>query len=154
MGALVRFQAKYRLEDLDVNKEEHHKEEKKLLGTYKILWYANIMYHAIRLTVPPMVENFSTDKANKIIWMIFVAIDILLSVLIIVASIVSVTRVLAATQKNYNYMYQKFKVSYTWVAICLVVSFLVLLITAITYFYTLWNVDCDKDGKCATLLDK
>ena len=112
------------------------------------------MYHAMRLILPPLVAKFSTDKANKIIWMIFVAIDILLSVLIIVASIVSVIRVLAATKKNYNYMYQKFKVSYTWVAICLVTSFLVLLITAITYFYTLWNVDCEQDGKCQNLLDK
>ena len=154
MGALVRFQAKYRLEDLDVNKEEHHREEKQLLGTYKILWYSNIIYHTIRLILPSLVANFSTNRANKIVWMIFVAIDILLSVLIIVASIVSVTRVLAATRKNYNYMYQKFKVSYTWVAICLVTSFLILLITAITYFYTLWNVNCEQDGKCKNLLDK
>ena len=125
-----------------------------MLGTYKILWILNIIYHAIRITLPLLVENFSTDKANKIIWMIFVAIDILLSVLIIIASIISVTRVLAATRNNYCYMYQKFKVSYTWVAICLVTSFLVLLITAVTYFYTLWNVNCEKDGSCINLLDK
>ena len=85
--------------------------------------------------------------------MIFVAIDILLSVLIIIASIISVTRVLAATRKNYNYMYQKFKVSYTWVAICLVTSFVVLLMTAITYFYTLWNVECKRNGECKNLLN-
>ena len=118
-----------------------------------MLWAANIIYHGVRMVLPIFVAMLSSNKADKIIWMIFVAIDVLICLFTIVASIVSVTRVLSATQKNYNYMYEKFKVSHSWIAICLVTSFVVLLLTSVIYFTTLAKVDCFKDGTCESLID-
>ena len=52
ISALVKFQAKYRLEECDVNRMEHKEDEKRIIRVFKILHIINFGYHIISATLP------------------------------------------------------------------------------------------------------
>ena len=134
ISLLVKFQSKYRLEELDARKDEHYRNEKKIIYVFRILLLTNLGYHLARIALPLVFATCSNGVLAKRIWLFFAEADALVCIMIIVASIACVIRVSKTTSKHYCYMWNRYKVPWLLMSLCLIASFLALIFSVTQYY--------------------
>ena len=94
ISALVKFQAKYRLEECDVNRMEHKEEEQRLINIFKYLHIINLSYHFTKVIVP-IILMFLLKPETFITASLYIEyFDLAFIGLSILATIVSFTRIM------------------------------------------------------------
>ena len=94
ISALVKFQAKYRLEECDVRRFEHKVEEQRIIRLFKILHIINFVYHVFSVLLPIILLKVLKDEAFFTAVLYIDYADLTFLSLSIIATVGSFTRIM------------------------------------------------------------
>ena len=125
--ALVIFQGSFKLNQVDVYREHHEEQERKLIKFYKSVLALNSLVFIVQMVLPFLyLSDHMKDGLGLIKWSTYrticLGLEIAFLILIVSWALISVSRLLFSVKNNYVDAYHKHKREYTQMAIVIVLS--------------------------------